>query len=301
MFRKDLEKENVTIHSSSEVVNYAKTSIATNTQEIVLFIKLPKLDPRIFRKIHVHPIFHHQQQIHSTKKFFLVHQTEKFVVKTIEPTIYHIEDIEAADSTCIPRLLDGKPAMCNYTSNPVQQEVVSLDMNHILVNTANNFTLLSDCTAIERILFGSYLIQFENCTIRINNVSYTSKPKNITGQPINLSLDGITITKNGDVLNLSMEHLHKLQAETRKDLDLLRLTNNSLHFPHWSLFGGITLLPIIIGFVILFSIFSHRITNIKLETIPSINDHHTIPEPRKNIENFKTFSLTDTMPLEVHH
>lgn len=174
-------------------------------------------------------------------------------------------------------------------------------MGHILVNTANNFTLSSDCANTERILSGSYMIHYENCTIRINNVSYTNKPRNITGNPIHLPLDGITITKNGDILNLSMEHLHKLQTETRKDLDLLRLTSNSFHFPHWSLFGGLTILPIIIGFVILFSIFSHRVTNVKLETIPHINDHHANPEPSKNTENFKPFSVADTMPLEVHH
>lgn len=164
-----------------------------------------------------------------------------------------------------------------------------------------NFTLSSDCTTTERILSGSFLIQYENCTIRINNVSYSSKASKVTGKPIHLPLDGITIIKNGDVLNLSMEHLHKLQTETRQEMDLLRLTSNSLHFPHWSLFGGLTILLIIIGFVILLSIFSHRTTYLKLEAIPGTNDHQAAQEPKRNIENFKTFSWTETMPLEIHH
>lgn len=306
MFKKDLERENVTVHSLSEVIAYAKSSIATNHREIVLFIKMPKLDPRVFRKIHVYPIFYRQRQVHATKKFFLIHPTAKFTVTTLEPTIYNIEDTEAADSTCIPNLIDGKAATCNYTTNPIQQEIVSLDMHHVLINTANNFTLSSDCGTTERILSGSYLIQYENCTIRINNASYTDRTQNITGKPIHLPLDGISITKNGDVLNLNLEHLHKLQIETRKDLDILRLTNNSLQFPHWSIFGGLTILPVIIGIVILFSIFSHRTTKVQLqtnipETIPDVREQLGNTESKKVIGNFKRLTIADIMPLEVHH
>lgn len=300
MFRKDLERENVTVHSSAEVVTYATTSIATNYQEIILLIKMPKLDPRVFHKILVCPTFHNRQQIHTTKKYFLIHPSEKFTVHTLEPTIYNLEDTEVADSSCIPNLLDGKAAVCNYTSNPIQQEIISIDTHHILVNIAKNFTFSSDCSGSERILSGSYLIQYENCTIQINGIPYTSQTRNIAGKPIYLPLDGITISKNGDVLNLSMEHLHKLQSETRKELDLLRLETNSLHFPHWPLFGGIAILPIIIGIAIFFSIFFHRTTKIKLQTVPSNKEHHGAQEPRQSVENFKTFSIVDTMNQEVH-
>lgn len=306
MLRRDLERENVTVHSSSEAVTYAKTSIATNHQEIVLFIKMPKLDSRIFRKIHVYPTFHSHRQVHANKKFFLIHPTAKFTVKTLEPTIYNIEDTEVADSTCIPNLLDEKAAICNYTSNPIQQEVVSIDMHHILVNAASNFTLSSDCGTTERILSGSYLIHYENCTIRINNISYTSKTRNITGKPLHLPLDGISITKNGDVLNLNLEHLHKLQVETRKELETLRLENNSLHFPHWSIFGGITILPIIIGIAILFSIFSHRTTKIQLqnnipEPTPEVRVYHGNSDSKEVINNFKKLTMADILTQEVQH
>lgn len=174
---------------------------------------MPKLDPRIFRKIRVYPTFYDKQQIHTTEKFFLIHPTQKFIIRTLEPTIYSIEDVEVANSTCIPNLLDGKPATCNFTSNPMEQEVIPIDMQHILVNTINNVTLSSDCGTFGRRLSGSYLIQYETCTIQINNTSYTSKTRNVSGKPIHLPLDGITITKNGDIVNLSMEHLHKLQTD----------------------------------------------------------------------------------------
>lgn len=306
MFKKDLDSQNVTIHTASEAVTYARTSIATNHQEIVLFIKMPKLDSRVFRKVRIYPIFHNHQQIHTIEKFLLIHPTAKFTIKTLEPAIYNIEDTEVADSACIPNLLDGKAAVCNYTSNPIQHEVVSIDTHHILINTANNFTLSSDCGTTDRILYGSYLIQYENCTLIIDNVSYTSKIRNITGTPLHLPLDGISITKNGDVLNLSMEHLHELQMEARKDLDYLRLNNNSLHFPHWSIFGGITILPIIIGIAILFSIFSHRSTTVKLQTVipevkPDVKENHGNPESVKVIDNFKKLTIADVMPLELHH
>lgn len=177
-------------------------------------------------------------------------------------------------------------------------------MHHVLINTAKNFTFSSDCGS-ERNLSGSYLIEYENCTLLINNVSYISKSRNITGKPLHLPLDGISITKNGDILNLSMEHLHELQMETRKDLEYLQLDNNSLHFPHWSIFGGITVLPIIIGIAILCSILFNRSTKIKLQTnipkpTPDIKDRGKT-ETKNNIDNFRKLTIADIMPLEDHH
>lgn len=103
-----------------------------------------------------------------------------------------------------------------------------------------------------------------------------------------------------------MEHLHKLQIETRKDLDVLRLTNNSLQFPHWLIFGGITILPIIIGIAIFLSIFSHRTTNIKLRTIKSeivqdATNQLSKTEPKEVIAHFKNLTVADIMNQEVHH
>ncbi|XP_055608069.1 uncharacterized protein LOC129755545 [Uranotaenia lowii] len=302
--RKDLERENVTVYTSSEVITYATTSIATNRQEMVLLIKMPKLDPRIFRKIHVYPIIHNRQQILTDNRIFLVHPTAKFMVKTSEQTIYDIKDTEIADSSCIPNLLDEKAAICNYTSNPMQQDIIPLDMQHILVNSETNFTLSSDCATTDRTLTGSYLIQYENCTIRINNIVYTSKTQNITGKPLYLPLDGISITKNGEILNLSLSHLHKLQKETRNELDLLRLENNSLSFPHWSIIGGIAVLPTLIGIAILFSFFFHRTTNIKLhttspETTPDVGNQVWKTERGRKVTNFRKLTLSDVMTQEA--
>ena len=66
----------VTTHSVTEALSYAESSVATDSKQIALLIKMPKLDTRIFRKVHIHPIHHNQRQIHTMNRNYLVHDKD---------------------------------------------------------------------------------------------------------------------------------------------------------------------------------------------------------------------------------
>ncbi|XP_058826825.1 uncharacterized protein LOC131686848 [Topomyia yanbarensis] len=84
----DLARENITVHTALEAMNYATTSVATNSLEIALIIKMPKLDPRIFNKIRLYPIIHKNKQIHIDHRFYLTHKDEIYSINSVEPTIF---------------------------------------------------------------------------------------------------------------------------------------------------------------------------------------------------------------------
>ncbi|XP_053698942.1 uncharacterized protein LOC128745900 [Sabethes cyaneus] len=276
----DLARENITVQTAVEATNYAMTSVASNNLEIALIIKMPKLDPRVFNKVRLFPVIHENKQIHILHQFYLSHDEKIYQINTIEPTIFEIKDIRLDNTTCIPRLLKGESATCNYTSNPMEEEITFLDDQHIFINTMKNFTLTSNCGVTNRKLSGSFLISFNNCQLRINDVLYTSRVKTLPGNPIQLHLDGVEIKKQQDILNISVEHLHKLQTETRKDLDLIRLKNNSWHFLNWSIWSiiGGMISPLIICTLLLLSFLIYRNRTIKL------NINNTTRNPNQAIE-----------------
>ncbi|XP_062540346.1 uncharacterized protein LOC134208377 [Armigeres subalbatus] len=232
----DLNKQNVTGNTVLEAISYTTTSIVSNKLEIALIIKLPKLDQRIFNKVHIYPIVLDRKQIHVPHPLYLIHEKEVYQVKSIEPTIYDQREVYPDNSTCLPRLLRGNPATCNFTVNPLIEQVIYLDDQHLLINSAANFTLSSNCGITDRNLSGSFVIYFDNCYLSINDVAYHKRTQNLPGNPMRLPLDGIEVSKHREVLNISLKHLHKLHMETREELDIIRLSAKSLSWPHWTLF-----------------------------------------------------------------
>ena len=146
------------------------------------------------------------------------------------------------------------------------------------------------------------MVSFKDCDIIINNQTYTSKTTNIEGEPLQIPLDGISILEHRMILNLSLEHLHKLQTETRSDLEHLKLTSNSIHWGHWSFFTAATFSPIIIGIIILLIIFPNR-NKIEFRYKfwkPNTTDREQQVEDNRR-SKFRRPTLTDVIPMEVHH
>ncbi|XP_055630562.1 uncharacterized protein LOC129771171 [Toxorhynchites rutilus septentrionalis] len=246
----DLNRENLTVLNIAEALTYATTSIASNEHEIALLIKLPKLIPTIFQKVLLVPTWNPKHQIHLPNNKYLIHDNDYYVVNSLLPNIYNKEELLLDNTTCVPNILKGKSASCDYVSNPIE-DIVVIDNQHVLINLHGNFTLESSCGIPRRNLSGTYMVTFHNCEITINNRKFSNKVQNLTGNVILLPLNGIALEKGVTILNLSLEHLHKLHIETRRDLETIRLEANSLQWPHWSIFGGLSITPVIIGVIFL--------------------------------------------------
>lgn len=242
---KDLARENITVWNTAEALTYATTSIVTNELDIALLIKLPMLEPKIYRKIFILPTWFEHQQIFMSNNHYLNHENKYYIVHSLKPKIFETKDITPDETACVPNLLTGKPAKCIYLDNPIE-EVVSIDEQHVFTNLQRNFTIHTTCGLPTRNLTGTYLISFSNCEVTINNSTFSNQIQNTTGEPVHLPLFGIPIEKQRTVVNLSLEHLHNLHLETRKEMKAIRLNATSLQWPHWTVFGGLSVTPIII-------------------------------------------------------
>lgn len=290
----DLARENITVHTAIEATTYATTSIASNNQEIALLIKMPKLDPRIFTKVRILPILQDSKKIHLPNQYYLINDGETYQINSIQPTIFGKHEIYPDNSTCIPKLLRGNPAVCNFTSNPVVENVIHLDDRHIFINAIANFTLSSNCGISDRNLSGSFIITFKNCNLLINNVLYSSTTQTLPGNVIQLPLDGLNIKKHREILNISLDHLHKLHLETRKELEFIRLSSGSISWPHWSVLGGISSTPLIICLVVLCYLMIRR--RAKYQTPSIILDQESLREVQPTIRRLTIREVVRTEP-----
>lgn len=239
-----VNKQNLTSNTVAEALLHATPFLATHRGNLALLIKLPQLDPRPFKKLRVFPIWNHQL-IHLERENYLYHPEEIRKVKSLDRTVFEPEDCIIDESTCIPALLRGRPAVCNLTRNPSMEEVVRLDEKHILINSGINISLASDCGMNERKISGSFLITFERCGVIVNHKTYLNRPHVLAGERLAIPLDGIQIKVKETIVNLSMKHLHEIHLESRKEIESLKLEANSMTW-HWSLLGGVAISPYVI-------------------------------------------------------
>lgn len=236
---------------------------------------MPKLDSRNFNKVQLIPIVFDQKQMHIPNPFYLIHNSEMYQV------------------------------------NSVTKQITYLDDQHLFINSLMNFTLTSNCGITNRTLSGSFLLHFNNCHVNINNVLYDKRTQTLPGKPIQLPLNGIEIKMHQEILNISLEHLHKLQQQTRKELGKIRLSSISLHWPHWSLIGGISFSPFIIASTILLCYFRKRTIINNLPQISKGITSRTItnnfPQISKEIKSghqqtiFRNLSPAELIQMEPHH
>jgi len=74
------------------------------------------------------------------------------------------------EASCIPRLLKGRHALCDHMRNG--QEIVELVDDGTLFLTNFNGTVVEDSG--KHHLLGSFIIQYDNETVHIRNMSYSS-------------------------------------------------------------------------------------------------------------------------------
>ncbi|XP_058064653.1 uncharacterized protein LOC131214288 [Anopheles bellator] len=286
----DFDQEHIHANTIAEAMSFTSVTILTNSHELALLIKMPRLDPRNFTKTLVFPILQNNcTALHLPERMHLSHIDKNYIVKTLDITIYKKVDIRNDTSPCSANLLKGNTAECDYISNPTCEEIITIDNRHILLNTVGNFGLSSTCGIPDRNLSGPFLITYEDCQLYVNKTLMSDEVQHLPANPIHLQLDGITVNKKKELLNISIDYLHQFHLETRKELDLIHLENNSVKWPHVSIFGGITAIPVIITIVIVFVICHQRRIAIAI---------HAEPEPPRQTTVQEAATLMTSTPRE---
>ncbi|XP_053678668.1 uncharacterized protein LOC128729045 [Anopheles nili] len=231
----DIRKQNITVHTISEALAYTNTKIATNNNELLFIISCPRLRKNILNKIQVYGINNIGKQIHVPHPYYLSHKSQMFIVASLDKEFYNTEDLQEDNTTCIPAIIKGQPASCDFISNPSTQEVITLDRSHLLISSSVWFIFDTTCGIRERNLTGSFIVAYEDCNIFFNNKTISSNTISFPGSPINLPIYGIEVTQQNKVVNLSLEHLHELHKELRSEMKQIHLESHSITWKTWSI------------------------------------------------------------------
>ncbi|XP_049285983.1 uncharacterized protein LOC125765133 [Anopheles funestus] len=244
---------------------------------MLFIISCPKLTNDVYKKIELYGVTNKNKKIDVPKKFYLSLQSQFFIVPNVDKNIYDSKELQEDNGKCVPALLRGQPAVCDFIANPAMIEIIHLDMAHILINSAVEFTIKTTCGLKRRNLTGSFLLSYESCNIFLNEEEISSNKTELHGSPLNLPI-----------------------YELRNEMHQIRLESKSFTWTGWSITSLVST-PIMLMIVICI----YFTTKMRKRTIINI---HEKPTPRTassksqdsepNVENFHPPTIMEVFRTE---
>lgn len=171
------EIETLPYSNDIEAIEYAEPMMLAKESTILYVISIPKTSKQEYNHVVVRSTVESNKQIYLEYNELLVNQDEIFGIirqcklfrENILCEINSLEELKP--DHCINQLIRGLDAQCNYQFNK-NQIIDTLNDNTIFLSNFKGDIFYNNT---DKHLEGSFLIQYDNETIKINNTTFTSR------------------------------------------------------------------------------------------------------------------------------
>ncbi|XP_043864620.1 uncharacterized protein LOC122757191 [Drosophila mojavensis] len=273
-----LEREKIMFLNAEELLEFSQIKIASNGKNILYIINIPLISNEVCTTMLIKPI---------KKKNYINEIKFENIVKC-ENSIYAIRDsceshnekticnknklVDLRNDTCTLLLLKSQPPNCRAINNQHVPNHEQLFVGTILLNDFNG-SIKIDEEEIE--LHGTFLVQFENSTIRIEDDIYESKVMSFAEATPPLFQIMAKTNKIDEVLSLQM--LKEINLNNTRKLETLKSSNDIRATINITLSGTLLIIMAIVGYLL------------KRKT-PATTGQVTTPEAEKR-ENAQVFYI----------
>lgn len=249
-----LEKQDIYIASFEELLSKSTAQVTLNSTHIAYILKVPQFSKEEYDYDYIDSIIRNDRRILLTQNYIIKNDSHIFEIKNScreEDTYFTCEPTQIEPSNiCITQLINGQHSNCKFEKVYINGIIKRIDEATILVNNAIT-ELSSNCTNTSQLLNGSYLIQFEQCNLRLNGELYANAELKLPTRPY-YPTTGLQVIEESILDRPPTEYLKNLTLQHRDKMQLISLQNKSLTWKI-NLFGslGLTTIFLIIGAVII--------------------------------------------------
>lgn len=231
IIRGKLESQGVTLLSDDQVYEYLETAAYYNGSSIVFVIKIPRFLDGFYEQITIENLPINGEIILLNASYAVLGKESTFVMNE---TCQQVEGNSICDvhkianvtsNKCIHALLRGNPSYCPFQKYNRANEITTVEKNNILIkNAINPIVLENNCGYGPKNLTGTILIIYNNCSIKINNMTFEKHQFYIEHTIEILPLQAVKINKL-EIVPTDTQHLEELHIENRKRIDVIHSTN----------------------------------------------------------------------------
>lgn len=246
-------KNNVRIEHESSIYELITLKGYYNNTNIIFSIDIPHFTTELFNYYEFKVIPNQNKIIYPvpTNEIALSTQNFQFITKPCNQirNQYFCEktQISPIRDTCIPAIISQLPAKCFFQLIIRTMEIDYIQYGKLYVQPVTPMEYSSDCNQETKQINEQTLISFNDCTITINNTTFTTKNKIMKGNySIHMPFNDIEIMSVKPMIQLET-----LQNDTIQNMEEIKLLQNNQIFHtssgHISLFFIIT---VIISYII---------------------------------------------------
>lgn len=171
------EIETLPYANEIEAIEYAEPTMLVKGSIILYVISIPKTSKQEYNHVLIRSTIKENKQVHLEYRELILNQHQLFGITQKCNMFYEtiicekncLEEIN--DDHCISQLIRGTHANCDYQFNQ-KQIIETLNDNTIYLNNFNGEIYGNDTN---KHLEGNFLIQYNNETITINNMTFTNQ------------------------------------------------------------------------------------------------------------------------------
>jgi len=175
-------QQNLKLNTDESIYEMLELQAYYNNTNIIFNIKIPVVTNNTFNLFHVLPLPIHKNKTIISKPYVLVNDDsiQYFNKKCfkIENMFYckpnqHKESI--TNSSCIGNLIQNKPASCELHNRVTDIEIYQPESDYLALINIPETIIHTNCVQNQKqTIKGSVLIHFNNCEIKVNDITYTT-------------------------------------------------------------------------------------------------------------------------------
>ena len=277
-----LEEQNITILNTDQAFSYLDIRALFKETVLYFIIGVPQISSHPFNSLLLEPLpingkvikLPTQKAITNGNLTYFIKDNCQNIGENVLCDENDLQDVSEDD--CFSKIIQGLHGKCSSTNYHNTTNIKRLTDNHIIIKNSS-VSLITNCLNSKRILSGTVLIFFANCTISLNGMNYSTTAFYTKALPTISPLDGIKIEQSRFEPELDIHTLHKLHIQNR---DMLQIHYNQHSF-QTSMSLGISSTCIILGLsFVLYAWYKKRTSpdrkdvNINIQNSTDVIDNH---------------------------
>lgn len=228
-----LHSQGIHLSSFDDLMSQSTAQVMTNSTHIAYMLKVSQITKPHYEYVYVEPLIKSDKRVALQHNYFLLDDSDVYELKHQCKEKYDhflCEDHQLTPANeCLHRLLNGNTANCTFEKVYSNQGVIkSIKEGIIIINNAI-VDLKSNCSDHNQNLNGSYLIIFEQCTVKINGQLYINDETSITKYSY-FPTTGISVKEKDLIDTLPIQYLQNITLHQREQLEKVNLSSRSWIF-----------------------------------------------------------------------
>lgn len=279
-----LSDQGIPTNLLDEALGFASVTIGTDGQTLLYIINIPNLSNSSYQHLRIVPILtdslriklEGNEYIYGNDELYLKTDTCSKLGNWSLCNLNSLKDVSTDE--CISNLIIGHDSKCTYENIVHHPIVTEMSPTILLLNQVND-SLKNTCGVSDRNLVGSFLITYQNCSVTIQNTTFTNRIIDAVEHPIFSLSTGLNVVKRNIEQPTDIHSLNRLHHKNLEHLEDLRFTTVT---HHWTIVGGFSFTTLIIITFIIFTLFKFRTKSAKRHINPSksvkpVDDHSADP------------------------